>query len=59
MIHEQIVGISVHQALNIIRNYIWEMKGVAVNILLPILPKDEEKFIKAFNIACVHFGITI
>lgn len=59
MIHEQIVGIPVHQAVNAIRNYILEMKGVVVDIQLPILPKDEEKFIKAFNIACVYFGITI
>lgn len=54
-----IQGAPVAMAANIISKYIAEKKGVWVNIQTPIPEKDEEKFIKAFNIACTHFDIKI
>lgn len=51
--------INIEMAINIIQRYIYEMKGVLVNIIPPQIPQQEELFIKAFNIACAYYDIII
>lgn len=41
--------------MSIISMYIQEKKGVNVTIIPPYGKEQEEKFIKALNIACAHF----
>lgn len=56
---QELKHIPVAYAASIIQNYIYQIKGVMVNIELPVLPQYQEKFILAFNIACLYFDITI
>jgi hypothetical protein len=49
-------AVPLHTAINIIQNYIHARKGIIIDINL-VFPKDEEKFIKALNIACAYFNI--
>ena len=46
-------------ACNIISRYIYDKKGVWVDVQLPILPQHEVKFITALNIAMSHFNIEL
>jgi hypothetical protein len=52
-------GTSIEACVDIIRQYIYEKTGKNVNINYHIAPEHEEKFIKALNIACNHYGIVI
>jgi hypothetical protein len=50
---------AIETCVDIIKQYIYEKTGKNVNINYYIAPKHEEKFIKALNIACNHYGIVI
>ena len=52
-------NIPIEIACNIISRYIYDKKGVWVDVQLPILPQHEEKFITALNISLSHFKIEI
>lgn len=54
-----IQGTPVVVCIDIIRKYIFEKKGVLVDINPVITPEHEEKFIQALNTACNHFNITL
>lgn len=54
-----IEGTPVPMCIDIIRKYIFEKKGVIVNINPVVQPQDEGKFITALNIACQHFNIEL
>jgi hypothetical protein len=43
----------------IIEKYIWEMKGVRVNILLPQTSSQVQKFELAMAVAFAYYGIVL
>lgn len=51
--------IPIQQANSIITQYIFSQKGVMVQLLSVVKKEDEEKYIKALNIACNYFNVTI
>lgn len=54
-----IQGTPVVVCIDIIRKYIFEKKGVLVEINPIITPEHEEKFIESLNVACNYFNITL
>lgn len=59
MFNTVIEGTPISYCLQLISKYIYEKKGVLVQIQSPITPKQEELFIKALNISCAYYGIEI
>ena len=51
--------IDIGACANIIEQYILEKKGRVVKVRLPLSPNEYSRFILAFNIACVHYNLTI
>jgi len=52
-------GTPVEMCAQIIERYIYTLKGVHIQIQLPIEPEYEEKFILALVIASAYFNIDI